>query len=87
MRGAINDRRQLHLDYHDAAGEVTERVVWPLTLAYWESGWALGAWCELRQQFRNFSVDRVQDVRLSMTRFPDEAGKRVTDYFTQVHRD
>ena len=58
---AINERRRLYLSYSDAQGEPTERIVWPLTLLYWGYSWAVGAWCELRQDFRNFRVDRIEE--------------------------
>jgi len=84
VREAINDRRRLFMNYSDAKGDPTERIVWPLSLAYWGRSWTLGGWCELRQGFRNFRVDRMVDLRSLTTRFPDEAGKRLADYFAQL---
>ncbi len=84
VRDAINERRRVYLSYSDAQGDATERIVWPLTLVYWGYSWAVGAWCELRQNFRNFRVDRIEDARLLMTQFPDEPGKRLEDYFESV---
>lgn len=85
VREAINQRRRLFLDYSDAAGHTTERIVWPLSLAYWGRVWTLGAWCELRQSFRNFRVDRVTASRTLTSEFPDEPGRRLEDYFAAVH--
>lgn len=84
VRDAINERRRLYISYEDASGAPTERIVWPLTLVYWGYTWAIGAWCELRQSFRNFRVDRVIDVRALTTQYPNEPGKTLTDYFNQV---
>ena len=84
VRDAINDRRRLFLSYQDAEAKETERIVWPLTLMYWGYNWALGAYCELRQDFRNFRIDRIADARQLTTPFPDEPGKRLEDYFAQV---
>lgn len=86
VREAINERSRLFLSYGDVEGEVTERIVWPLTLVYWGRTWTLGAWCELRQAFRSFRVDRIQDVRGLNSTFPDESGKRLADYLTQAAR-
>lgn len=85
VREAINRRLRLFLDYSDAAGRTTERIVWPLTLAYWGRTWTLGAWCELRQSFRSFRIDRLSAVRTLTSTFPDEPGKRLQDYFAAVH--
>ena len=84
VRDAINERRRLYLSYSDVSGEPTERIVWPLTLLYWGNTWAVGAWCELRQSFRNFRVDRIIEARALTTQFPDESGKRLENYFAQV---
>ncbi|MEM7077486.1 MAG: YafY family protein [Pseudomonadota bacterium] len=84
VRESINTRQRLFLAYHDVNGAPTERIVWPLTLVYWGNTWALGAWCELRQDFRNFRIDRIADVRKLASSFPDEQGKRLQDYFDQV---
>lgn len=84
VRDAINEHRRLYLSYSDVEGTPTERIVWPLTLLYWGRTWAVGAWCELRQNFRNFRVDRITDARPLTTQFPDEPGKRLQDYFDQV---
>lgn len=84
VRDAINERRRLFLSYRDAAGEETERIVWPFTLLYWGYGWAAGCWCELRQQFRTFRVDRIAQARSLTTPFPDAPGKRLQDYFHQT---
>ncbi len=84
VRDAINDRRRLYLSYSDVDDRSTERIVWPLTLLYWGYSWAVGAWCELRQDFRNFRVDRIVEARSLTTQYPDEPGKRLEDYFTKV---
>ncbi len=84
-REAINRRLRLFIDYSDADGASTERIVWPLSLLYWGHTWTLGAWCELRQAFRSFRVDRITNHRTLVSRFPDEPGKRLSDYFAAIH--
>jgi len=81
VRDAINRRTRVFLEYRDVEREPTERIVWPLALAYWGMTWTLGAWCELRQDFRNFRVDRIVATRNLRSTFPDEPGKRLEDYF------
>ena len=81
VREAINRRMRLFIEYRDADEEPTERIVWPLALLYWGRSWTLGAWCELRQDFRNFRVDRILATRELRSTFPDEPGKRLEDYF------
>jgi predicted DNA-binding transcriptional regulator YafY len=60
VREAMRTEKALHLSYADEAGNTTERPIWPVTLAYYEQKQIIGAWCVLRQDFRNFRVDRVR---------------------------
>ncbi len=87
VRDAINEHRRLYLSYKDASDAETERIVWPLTLLYWGYSWAIGSWCELRQSFRTFRVDRIVEARALTTQFPDESGKRLQDYFDQASEE
>jgi predicted DNA-binding transcriptional regulator YafY len=63
-REAMRTEKTLHLSYTDEAGKETQRPVWPVTLAYYEDKHIIGAWCTLRNDFRNFRIDRVRDARL-----------------------
>lgn len=87
VRDAINDRRRLFMNYNDARGDATERIMWPLTLVYWGFSWTLGAWCELRQRFRSFRIDRIEEAKTLGTRFPDESDKWLADYFIQFESE
>jgi predicted DNA-binding transcriptional regulator YafY len=42
--------------------ETTEREVSPLRLVHYRENWYLDAWCHLRNELRNFSVDRIGAV-------------------------
>jgi len=85
-RDGINRRVRLFLDYHDVSGQSTERIVWPLTLLYWGKSWTLGAWCELRQAFRSFRIDRIHSLNVLSSCYPDGPGKRLEDYFASAGR-
>lgn len=84
VRRGINDRRRVFINYADGEGNVTERIVWPLSLAYWRTSWTLGGWCELRSSFRNFRIDRIEKVDVLMSEFPDQPGRRLADYIRAV---
>lgn len=87
VRNGINRRVRVFLDYRDASEQGSERIVWPLTLLYWGRTWTLGAWCELRQAFRSFRIDRISTLNVLNSTFPDEEGKRLEDYLRCAGRD
>jgi predicted DNA-binding transcriptional regulator YafY len=80
VRSAIGERRVLRLDYRDAQGRGSERLVWPIALYFWGGTWTLGAWCETRDNWRNFRVDRIAELAQLERRYPDQAGRRLADY-------
>jgi len=59
FRAAIRDGRKLRLRYSSETGDETARTVWPVILGYSDTTRMLVAWCELRQAFRHFRLDRV----------------------------
>ncbi|MCB2115038.1 MAG: YafY family transcriptional regulator [Rhodobacteraceae bacterium] len=63
---ATGARTKLVLGYRDADGSNTRRTVRPLSLWFWGKVWTLIAWCELREDFRMFRIDRIASA--------DEAG-------------
>jgi len=72
LRTAIRGQVRLDIDYEDEQGRRTQRVVWPVQLAFMDSARVLAAWCELRQGFRTFRTDRI----IAMTRLDRYPGRR-----------
>ena len=80
LRGAIRDRSKVHFVYADAEKKLSERRVRPLSLYFWGEHWTLAAWCESRDAFRSFRVDRVIRLQVTDQIFSDETGKRLADF-------
>jgi predicted DNA-binding transcriptional regulator YafY len=72
LRAAIRDERVVRLTYADESGRLTERDIWPITVAFYEQKQIVAAWCTLREGFRNFRTDRIADAQIVEGRF----GKR-----------
>jgi predicted DNA-binding transcriptional regulator YafY len=61
LHNAVLRRRCVRLQYDTAGlGVVTERIVEPLGILYYASHWHLVAWCRLREDYRDFRLDRVK---------------------------
>jgi predicted DNA-binding transcriptional regulator YafY len=82
-REALIARRKLRFKYEGAEGSGTERTVRPLGVFFWGRKWTLAAWCELRNDFRNFRLDRTSDSILLDETFVDEPGKTLRDLLSQ----
>ena len=84
LRQAAEARRVVRLRYVDLKDQPSERRVRPLGCFYWSEVWTLAAWCELRQGFRNFRVDRIERLEVLDERFRDEPGRTLADLFRQI---
>ncbi len=82
-QSAVETRKVLELDYCDVEGKATRRNVRPLGLWYWGKVWTLVAWCELRNDFRVFRVDRIQAAGPTGTLFKPERGKLLADFYRE----
>jgi predicted DNA-binding transcriptional regulator YafY len=82
-REAVIARRKLEVSYANADGVVTNRTVRPLGIFFWGRTWTLAAWCELRQGFRNFRLDRVAASTMLEETFEDEPGQTLRDLLTR----
>jgi predicted DNA-binding transcriptional regulator YafY len=80
IRCAIDALHTLDLTYESLSGETTERRVRPLSLDFWGPVWTLTAWCEKREDFRVFRVDRIHATWDTGEGFRPEVGKTLKDY-------
>ncbi|MDO5609340.1 MAG: YafY family protein [Pseudomonadota bacterium] len=72
LRHAIRDERKLCMNYIDAKGEPSSRIVWPFAMAFFDPLTRLfAAWCELRGDFRHFRADRVLALHDAGMRYPE----------------
>ena len=81
LRGAIDEQRKVWFAYTDPKSAHTERTVQPLGLFFWGSVWSVTGWCELRDGFRNFRLDRMSDLTLIEETFEITPGRSLDDYF------
>lgn len=87
VRLGMESGRKLQLDYRRGDGAASSRTVWPLGLVFWGHCWTLGAWCELRDEFRTFRVDRIVAVKMLEDGFDDRHGHLWRDYLTAARGD
>jgi predicted DNA-binding transcriptional regulator YafY len=90
LREAAQQRQLCELHYRDAAELQSERTVRPLGVFYWGKVWTLAAWCQSRQDFRSFRIDRIEQLQVKDQHFINESGKTLADllrrYEAEEHR-
>jgi len=75
IRAAIRDSRKLYIGDADGEGRRTNRVIWPIAMAYYVDATLVGAWCELRADYRNFRIERIQSSKVLRDRFDQQGGR------------
>jgi predicted DNA-binding transcriptional regulator YafY len=84
LRRATREHRMVRFAYTDADGQQTQREVRPLCQTFWASVWLLSGWCELRDDFRSFRIDRIADLELLDRSFEEEPGRTLVDFLARV---
>jgi predicted DNA-binding transcriptional regulator YafY len=70
IRESIRNEHKLQISYLDLKGAKSVRIVWPIAVGFFEDAQVLVAWCELRQAFRHFRLDRIAGLIPTDLRYP-----------------
>ena len=84
VRQAMREQRKMRIGYTDQSGRASERTIWPIMLGFVESRRFIAGWCEMRQDFRLFRVDRVVKVQFLQERYGGSRRQLVKQWRTQV---
>ena len=87
FRKAIRQRRKMRLNYRSASEAETERTIRPLAIEAWGHAWTATAWCELRDDFRMFRLDRVIGADILDEIFRPEKGRTLADYMRRLRSE
>src|SRR5215467_8945099 len=80
LRSAIRETRKLAITYVDEEGRHTHRTIWPIAMAYYVDVSLVGVWCELRNDFRHFRVDRILASDVLDERFSADSGRLAAEW-------
>jgi predicted DNA-binding transcriptional regulator YafY len=86
IRYAADNLRKVNLQYKRADGTESDRIIWPLGLFFWGSVWTIAGWCEKREDFRIFRLDRIGGLCVLDEVFPREKGKSLQDLLAKEKR-
>ena len=84
LRDAVHSQRMVTLRYLDLEERISQRRVRPLACLYWGKVWTLSAWCELREDFRTFRIDRIEGCESLDETWAQEPGKTLADLMRRM---
>jgi predicted DNA-binding transcriptional regulator YafY len=80
LHAACIAKRAIEFGYAREDGARSSRAVLPLALSFWSGVWTLASWCELRNDFRAFRIDRMEDVLVLDRTFVPRKGQTLEDF-------
>lgn len=86
VEAMIEGRERAEIGYRDEVGSESRRAIRPLGLFFWGKVWTLVAWCELRNDFRTFRLDRV-DSMTAAGRYRAERNKTLTAFYAKMRAE
>lgn len=83
VREALRRGKVIELKYQDEAGRQTTRAVWPVSVGYFDMKRVMVAWCEMRDDFRAFRVDRIVELIQTDRRLPRSQAVLKTEWLAR----
>ncbi|MFK8257204.1 helix-turn-helix transcriptional regulator [Erwinia sp. AnSW2-5] len=69
LRQAISQQNIIEIDYLDLKDVSSRRRVWPIAIGFFDSAQVLVAWCETREDYRHFRLDRFTQLHVTAQRY------------------
>lgn len=70
LRQAIREQRKVRIAYPSIGDQQCQHVIWPIGMGFEEGRQMIGAFCELRQDYRVFPMQTVSAVEMLSERYP-----------------
>lgn len=81
----IDKKQILKLEYNSLSkNEDTCRYVEPVGICHYSFNWHLIAFCKLRNDYRDFRIDRIRNISLTNENFSQENKPSIRDYFNNL---
>jgi predicted DNA-binding transcriptional regulator YafY len=78
---ALIESRTIHLDYYSVSkNETTSREILPVSLFYYASKWHVIGFCKLREDYRDFRLDKIQHLNILENKFDASDLLSIDDY-------
>jgi len=63
LKAALENGDEVSIVYQDARGTISDRAITPLSIGIFRGTAMIEAFCHLRQDKRNFRLDRIIEIR------------------------
>ena len=87
IRLAIEQARVMQIHYQDESGKASTRNINPLGMMFWGANWTVVAWCQLRDDYRLFRLDRIERAQALEESFGTSEVCSFEHYVRQFEKD
>lgn len=84
LQEAISSKFILQISYKNNNEETSKRLVEPIGLVFYAFNWHLIAWCHIRNDYRDFRVSRIIDLKNTETPFKKQDHIELNAYMKQL---
>jgi len=70
LRQAIREQRKVRIRHASTRDRNIDHLIWPIGLGFKDSRQMIGAFCELRQDYRMFPAEEVEMIAMLSDRYP-----------------
>ncbi|UKT63229.1 helix-turn-helix transcriptional regulator [Pedobacter mucosus] len=84
IQNAICEKCIITLEYKNLKDELSKRDVEPIGLIFYAFSWHLIAWCQLRNQYRDFNLTRITSLKNLEMPFTKTAHMPLSDYMKML---
>ncbi len=87
IQHALINNQLVNIQYHsNYKKQNTQRTIEPISLLYYANNWHLIAFCRLRNEFRDFRLDRISELELMNEKYKREIDKDYQHYM-QIQKE
>ncbi|MEL7283383.1 MAG: YafY family protein [Pseudomonadota bacterium] len=87
LRHATRNEQVIELDYTDAEERRTIRTVQPLAIVFFDRSLVVMAWCELREDYRSFRIDRIREMTVTERSFRPRRVAMLREYLDRLEQN
>lgn len=83
IQRSITECEKLKIKYQSKKEQVTERTIRPYAVYFSGAVWSAIAFCELRQDIREFRLDRIKELQALQTHFKPDMKFSIENYLAE----
>jgi predicted DNA-binding transcriptional regulator YafY len=88
LQQAVIQKKTVEIEYYASyRDQLTSRTIEPIGLFYYSGGWHLIAWCQLRNDYRDFRADRIKALQQTGKPFENHNLLSLQEYLKTVTRE